>query len=99
MESVLIVDDEPSIRRSVRKMLERAGYEVQESTNGVDALCLLERITPDIVITDLHMPGCDGFELTRALRRSGRHQPRIIVLSGDDHETVLAQALAVGATA
>src|SRR5882672_2561126 len=90
MGLVLIVDDEPAIRRSVRRILEYAGYEVLESGNGVDALCLLERTTPDVLITDLHMPDCDGFELTRSLRKSGRRQPKIILLSGDADETVLA---------
>jgi CheY-like chemotaxis protein len=97
MTLVLVVDDEACIRRSVRKMLEHAGHEVLESANGVDALCLLERITPDILITDLHMPDCDGAELARALRESGRPQPGLIFLSGDDKQTVLAHASAVGA--
>jgi CheY-like chemotaxis protein len=99
MTLVLVVDDELVIRRAVRKMLERAGYDVLEAANGVDALLLLERTTPDVLITDLHMPSCDGFELTRALRQSGRAQPKIIIISGDDDPATLRSAQAAGATA
>src|SRR5260370_31782627 len=99
MGLVLIVDDEPSIRRSMRRMLERGGHEVLESANGLEALSLLEHTTPDFLITDLHMPGCDGFELAHALRAGGRPQPKIIVLSGDEPKAVLAKALTLGATA
>ena len=60
---------------------------------------LLEYTTPDILITDVQMPGCDGFELTRTIRQSGRRQPRIIVLSGDDERGIADQVRRIGGTA
>ena len=93
---VLIVDDDAAVRRSLRRLLEREGWEVSESVNGIDALCQLQRMTPELVITDRHMPGGDGLELVRSARRAGRTFP-IIMLSGDDGETVQADATALGA--
>jgi CheY-like chemotaxis protein len=92
------VDDEPSIRRTTRRILEHEGYTVIESANGVDALLQVERSAPDIVVTDLHMPGCDGFDLTRSVRNRASGRPQVLVLSGDDGETVTRQASALGAT-
>lgn len=98
MRLVLIVDDEPSIRRAMRRTLELEGYTVLESANGIDALVQVERSSPDIVITDLHMPGCSGFDLTHSVRQSDRRQPKVILLSDDDAETVAQRARALGAT-
>src|SRR6185503_12936476 len=98
MRLVLIVDDEPSIRRATRRILEHAGYAVSESSNAVDALVQVERSRPDIVITDVHMPGGNGFDLTRSVRRGDHRQPRVIVVSGDDADLVARQAHDLGAS-
>ena len=68
MSLILVVDDEPAIRRSLRKMLEREGHSVMECGNGLEALGLLERTSPDILITDVQMPHIDGYELAAMVR-------------------------------
>jgi two-component system, LytTR family, response regulator AlgR len=66
---VLIVDDEPPARERLRSMLAEAeGFEVAgEAGNGLEALQLVERITPDVVLLDVRMPGVDGLEVARQL--------------------------------
>ncbi|MDY0162193.1 response regulator [Desulfobotulus sp.] len=78
---ILVVDDAPSIRMLVRFSLTRAGYGVDEAEDGEQALILLEQgLCPDLVVTDLHMPGCSGIELVRRIRAKGacRFVPVII---------------------
>jgi len=98
MSRILVVDDEPAIRGSLRKMLARVGHSIMECGNGLEALGLIQRTHPDILITDLQMPGCDGLELIRRLRHSGGHQPKIILLSGADGQAALDQGGIAGVT-
>ena len=66
---LLIVDDEPSIRSSMSALLAEIGYGVRCAEDGHSALRELSREIPDIVLSDLHMPGMTGFELLSVLRR------------------------------
>lgn len=66
---VLIVDDEPDVLFLLRLTLEHGGYQVEEAPHGGAALELIERLRPDVVITDLMMPVVDGRELIQRLRR------------------------------
>ena len=66
---VLIVDDEPSIRGAISAVLTDVGYGVRWAEDGYSALRELNREIPDIVLSDLHMPGLTGFELLSVLRR------------------------------
>jgi PAS domain S-box-containing protein len=66
--TVLIVDDEPYIRRFLQRVLTRQGHQVLDAGNGEDALALCGTAHPDILIADLLMPGVDGYELVRRLR-------------------------------
>jgi CheY-like chemotaxis protein len=63
MTSILLVDDEPMILRVMRSALEKAGYQVDTATNGVDALARIEDSHPDILVTDIEMPRMTGKEL------------------------------------
>ena len=67
--SVLIVDDESSIRNSLAMVLEAEGYETSIAKDGFDALLQLKRTLPDIVLSDLNMPRMSGFEFLSVLRR------------------------------
>jgi len=69
-ESILVVDDDPTVSDVVRRYLERAGYAVTLSADGRDALAAYERIRPDLVVLDLMLPGLDGLEVCRRLRSS-----------------------------
>lgn len=66
--SILIVDDEVTVREVLRKYLERDGYRVMEADDGTTALALLREQTPDLIILDIMLPGADGFAITRAVR-------------------------------
>ncbi len=65
MAKILLVDDEPRIEKLVRDMVEGAGYEFAYAENGADALALVGRIAPDLVIMDVMMPKMDGFTACR----------------------------------
>lgn len=84
-KSVLLVDDDPSARLIIRFYLAKFGMSITESDNGSEALCELQNRTPDLVITDLHMPICDGKDLLKGMRQIGLNLP-VIVLSGCGQE-------------
>lgn len=68
MTTILLVDDEPSIRLALGDALERAGYDVVRASDGIQGLKLFETQTFDIVVTDVHMPEMDGLQFLRRLR-------------------------------
>lgn len=80
---VLVVDDDPAVRDSLRRSLEFNGYTVAIASDGVDALASIGRVAPDVVIMDVMMPRLDGIEATQIAaqgrqRRAhlGAHRPR-----------------------
>lgn len=92
---LLLVDDEPQITRVLRTSCSAHGYTVDVADNGHSALIAFEQLRPDLVVTDLSMPGMSGVELCRAIRN--RSTVPIIVLSVRDQEKVKVQALDAGA--
>ncbi len=102
MATILIVDDDPRIRRSLSKLLRSYGYEVVDACDGQEALSALVENHVDLVITDLYMPEVDGIELLIRLKNSNRNAP-IIAMSGGGHldtgaVLTLASGLGVSAT-
>lgn len=93
--NVLIVDDEPAIRRFLRTSLDAQGYTITEAVSGEDALKIVATSHQDIVILDLGLPGMDGVEVTRKLRE-WTNIP-IIILSVREHENDKIAALDAGA--
>ncbi|MFZ1413819.1 MAG: response regulator [Defluviicoccus sp.] len=93
--AILIVDDEPPIRRFLRTSFAGQGYRVLEAATGEDALAHIRTDRPDIVILDLGLPDVDGIELIRTVRRASRVP--IIVLSSRDNERGKVEALDLGA--
>jgi two-component system KDP operon response regulator KdpE len=93
---VLVVDDEPPIRRFLRTSLGVEGYHILEAENGQAAINLIERNPPDIVILDLGLPDIDGVDVIQRLRERGSTVP-IIVLSSRTDETGKVRALDLGA--
>ena len=71
-ERLLVVDDEVNLLRAVAAMLRAEGYEVTTARSGRDALMHVARSVPDLVVSDIRMPGMDGYQLARALRDSPR---------------------------
>ena len=92
---VLIVDDEPPIRKLLRMGLTAQGYQVLEAPNGKAALELVEQ-RPDLVILDLGLPDVQGFDLLRTIRARNEQVP-IVVLSSRGDEAAKVAALDLGA--
>jgi two-component system KDP operon response regulator KdpE len=93
---ILVIDDEPPIRKLLRVGLSAHGYQIVEASNGKMALDLLSEQAPDLVILDLGLPDMAGHELLRTIRARNDSVP-IVVLSSRDDETGKVQALDSGA--
>jgi len=81
MKRILIIDDDHHILLMLKKMLEKAGFEVDLASNGVDGLELFQKIHADMVITDIIMPEKEGLETIREMKRM-RSDLKIIAMSG-----------------
>ncbi|MEJ8310281.1 response regulator [Agrobacterium larrymoorei] len=92
---ILVVDDEPQIRRFLRPALAAAGYDVIEAENGADAIKSAATAAPDVIILDLGLPDMDGKDVIANLR--GWSTLPIIILSARDRETEKIAALDLGA--
>ena len=93
--NILIVDDDPQILRMLRTSLQASGYAVNTALSGGSALSTIAQAVPDLLITDIAMPGMDGIELTKRVRET--HTLPIIVLSVRDNDEAKVQALDEGA--
>jgi diguanylate cyclase (GGDEF)-like protein len=81
MSKILIVDDEPAIVELLEEHLRSEGYDTEHAFSGEEALVVLERATPDLVILDLMLPGMDGYEVCRLMQADSRlnHIPVIML--------------------
>ncbi len=96
---ILVVDDTELIRVMVEDLLLFLGHQVRSVASGKEALTLLERYIPDIVVTDRRMPGMSGEELIRHIRTSKPDLP-IVLMTGDDLSDFERDVIhAVGASA
>ena len=93
---LLVVDDEPPIRRLLRTSLGPQGYRVLEAATGRGALDSLAREAPEVVLLDLGLPDLDGLEVIRRVRASGSRVP-VVVLSSRGDERGKVEALDLGA--
>jgi CheY-like chemotaxis protein len=78
---ILVVDDDPSIREIMARVLEGIGYNVSTAEHGFDALLQLRMVTPDVIISDLNMPQMSGFEFLSVVRRRFPEIP-VVAVSG-----------------
>lgn len=92
---VLVIDDEPQIRRALRAGLERSGFTVMAAASGEEGLDMASLHPPELVILDLAMPGTDGFEVCQEMRKWSKAP--IIVLSVRSSEEDKIKALDLGA--
>jgi len=86
--SVLVVDDDPSIRKLIRLKLENVGYDILEAEDGKDAIDLLRSgensMVVDLIITDLNIPGVDGFEVIAYCKKEYTKIPLIVLTGNSD---------------
>ena len=88
---ILVVDDEPAVRESLRRALELEGYEIELAGDGSEALYRLEANgEPDAVILDVLMPGLDGLEVCKRLRHAGSRLPVLMLTARDEVEDRVA---------
>ena len=85
---LLVVDDDPGLLRAVAETLRAEGYEVTTARRGADALVSIAESLPDLIVSDIRMPGMDGYELVRNLRASARTKLiPIVFLTAKDETT------------
>ena len=89
MKTVLVVDDERNIVELVRLYLEQAGFGVVDARDGPTALELHDRVDPDLIVLDLMLPGMDGMEVTREVRRRGETPILMLTARGEDIDRIV----------
>jgi CheY-like chemotaxis protein len=86
--SVLVVDDEPTIRALVARIVERAGFRVEVARDGADAITKLEKQQFHVLVVDLMMPVMDGYGVVEWVKHNADPRPAIIVVSAGDSAAV-----------
>jgi two-component system response regulator MprA len=81
MSRILVIDDEPSVRRALRRVLEKFGHEIEEAGDGAAGAIVCANMKPDLVITDVIMPKMNGIDATRIIREANPNV-RILAISG-----------------
>jgi two-component system chemotaxis response regulator CheY len=99
MQTILTVDDSRTMRDMLRMALAEAGFNVLQAVDGVDGLEVLQRSTPDVIVTDINMPKMDGFGLIEAVRKDNRYRKvPILVLTTESDAVKKQRAKEAGAT-
>lgn len=97
---ILIADDEPNIVVSLEFLMQREGYQVLVATDGPQALDLIQRERPQLVLLDVMMPGKSGFEVCQAVRADeSLTGVKIVLLTAKGRDTDVAKGMALGADA
>ena len=99
-KEILIVDDEPSIVVPIQFLMQQQGYSVLIAENGHDALDMIYKYNPDLVLLDIMLPGIDGYEVCEIVRLNPNFRKvKIIFLTAKGREEEIAKGLALGADA
>lgn len=99
MQSILIIDDEPEVGLSLRRVLERAGFKVLTTTSGAEGIAAFEQEAPDVVITDIMMPKVHGIEIIRRIRQKLGSTPIIAISGGGNFAPIGYQPEAITTSA
>ena len=96
--SILIIDDEPLVGEVLRDFLKDEGYDVHLSADGKEALGVFKEVRPELVITDLNMPGISGFQVAAEVKRMKPSVPVVLLTGWDvDFTTVELQGRGIDA--
>ncbi|MGD9044986.1 MAG: response regulator [Desulfobacterales bacterium] len=99
-KEILIVDDEPSVVVALQFLMQQQGYHVLVAETGEDALDLIYKYKPDLVILDIMLPGIDGYEVCEIVRLNPDYRKvKIFFLTARRDEVEIAKGLALGADA
>ena len=82
--TIVVVDDEPSIRELVSASLHFSGFDVKTASNGTEAIDVITQTNPDLVVLDVMLPDIDGFTVTRRSRQQGVEAPVLFLTARDD---------------
>jgi len=93
----LLIDDEPDILRVLSRSLKADGYEVVSAQNGTEAIAVFEKEKPDIVITDIKMPGMDGIEVLKKVKDLN-DDTEVIIITGHGDKDLAQQAFELNAS-
>jgi two-component system, sensor histidine kinase and response regulator len=97
-QQVLVIEDDDAIRATLADILELSGYTVFQAANGEEGVALARRHRPDVILTDIAMPGLNGFEVIRALRADEQTRAiPVIVISASVEPRKVRQAMDLGA--
>jgi serine phosphatase RsbU (regulator of sigma subunit) len=87
MNRILVIEDDPAIRRGLADNLRLESYDVITASDGASGYCLVSRERPDLVILDLMLPGLNGYEVCRKMRRDGLETPVLMLTSNDQEDS------------
>src|SRR5437868_3381872 len=95
---IVVIEDDDAIRATLIDLLELNGCSVSSATNGIDGLALVQREGADVILTDIHMPGLDGFQLIERLRADDRTRSiPVIICSASVEPERMRQGMDLGA--
>jgi two-component system, chemotaxis family, chemotaxis protein CheY len=100
MSSVLIVDDSSTMRKIITRSLRQAGFDLEvitEAGDGHEGLSALEKVTVDLILSDINMPNMDGLEFVKRVRARGIMTP-IVMITTEGGEDVIRDAMSSGAS-
>lgn len=96
MKTVLLLDDVRAIRSVFAEVIRQAGFEAQTAASAREALeYIVDHGAPDLIVSDIHMPGIDGMEFCKRVRQFSRHTP-IVVMSALSDKDLIVQAQQLG---
>lgn len=96
MTTIMVIDDQPGIRRLLAEVLQEDGYNVTIAANGYEALQKVKEIMPQLILMDMKMPGMDGLETFRELKKIGKAQ-RVIMMTAYGELELVKEAMSLGA--
>ena len=99
-KQILIVDDEPNVVMPIQFLMEQQGYNVIVAASGEDALDIIFKYNPDLILLDIMLPGIDGYEVCEIVRLNPEFRnAKIIFLTAKGREVEIAKGMALGADA
>ena len=98
MAEILVIDDDPQIRRMLIRILTGAGHTVHEAADGRIGIELFRQVHPALVITDIVMPNTEGIETIRVLHREAPNIPIVAISGSGNNPVYLRAAIGLGAT-
>ena len=100
MKTILFIEDEPTIQKSISRFLEKEGYEVKSALDGEIGLETAKKVKPDLILLDLILPKKDGFEVLKELKKeeATKNIP-VIALTNLEESNNIERVLSLGATA